>query len=833
MSTTYLQRLLIVTFAYWAAGLLGSYLSLPGDAVSPFWPAAGVALAALLLWGPGMWLGVLAGGLLIQFQVAHLAALQQGWEPVLLAFCAVAQGLVGAWLLGFQRQWQLLSGSEIFRLMARGALLSAAVGASLELLVTLLSAAPSSHGTLPALVINWTGNALGIALVAPICLLWANGTALGRLLWTSIPMVLVSAALIWGVQQLVDSRVKQVSIELNRQADVLSEALKARCDHYLQSLTGLMQIFRGSEYVSREEFRVVADELLAELPAINAIGWLPRVEVSQKAAFEASASQELGKAYRIQPPADDSHWLQEASSSVIYPVLYIEPRQGNATVLGFLPGTSEGAAMAMTQAIRSGKVAMGEVGEQNIGLVFRAAMGQDGKVMGLVFAKLDVGLLLAATEEAIRNAPLRLSVQDDSTRQFILGQAEVGGGLHAHRSVQVGGRLWRLDFQYQQPYVLDVVQAGLGLMLIGGLLLVVVIGSTVLLVTGQTSLVGQEVAKRTRELQAVNQQLRENEHFLNSLVDNLPLSLQVKEAKGLRFKRVNKACETLFGQSRQALEGQDDASLWPPEVVASLNRDDRQALAGEERTMVSEERLPTVKGERWFRTLRVPVLEPDNASSHLLILREDITEALNNEARVQELNVALAERNSELSAANHQLEQLSRIDALTQVANRRVFDEELANEWQRCARHQLPLGVMMLDVDHFKRFNDAVGHLKGDVCLQRIAQLLSAAIQRSSDLVARFGGEEFAVILPGSDLAEAQSLAEKVLDTVRQAALAHPDSPLGPHVSVSIGIACGYPVQHDGTERLQLLALADKALYRAKATGRDRCLAMAWPESHS
>ncbi|MBA5638309.1 diguanylate cyclase [Duganella sp. LX20W] len=164
------------------------------------------------------------------------------------------------------------------------------------------------------------------------------------------------------------------------------------------------------------------------------------------------------------------------------------------------------------------------------------------------------------------------------------------------------------------------------------------------------------------------------------------------------------------------------------------------------------------------------------------------------------------------------LEQLATRDGLTSLANRRCFDDTLAAEWQRALRQQQPLSLLMVDVDNFKQYNDAYGHLGGDECLQRIANAVASEM-RANDLVARYGGEEFAVILPNQALKGAAIVAERIRCRVEQLHL--PNLGSDAHVvTVSIGAATALPSVD--TDPSQLVATADSALYRAKHMGRNR-----------
>ena len=178
------------------------------------------------------------------------------------------------------------------------------------------------------------------------------------------------------------------------------------------------------------------------------------------------------------------------------------------------------------------------------------------------------------------------------------------------------------------------------------------------------------------------------------------------------------------------------------------------------------------------------------------------------------------EQTAELRAANRRLEELSRVDPLTGLANRRHFDETKDVEFRRAQRMGQPLSVLMCDVDFFKRYNDAYGHAQGDRCLQQVAEALRDNFARAGEIVARMGGEEFAVLLPGMNIHFARVAAERLRQRMALLALPHRDSPVAPVLTLSIGLAEYDPATMDQFD--QLLHQADQALYRAKSQGRDR-----------
>ena len=183
----------------------------------------------------------------------------------------------------------------------------------------------------------------------------------------------------------------------------------------------------------------------------------------------------------------------------------------------------------------------------------------------------------------------------------------------------------------------------------------------------------------------------------------------------------------------------------------------------------------------------------------------------------------LTQLKTELERKNKELEALSCRDALTGILNRRGFDDYLAKEWYRSIREHKELGLLLIDVDYFKPFNDNYGHQEGDVCLKLVAAALEAGLKRASDVVARYGGEEFSVVLPNTNIEGALLIAESVRESVEVLALTHEYSQAADYVTVSIGAMCIQPVAGDTLE--SLIAKADKGLYEAKNSGRNRCCA--------
>lgn len=211
--------------------------------------------------------------------------------------------------------------------------------------------------------------------------------------------------------------------------------------------------------------------------------------------------------------------------------------------------------------------------------------------------------------------------------------------------------------------------------------------------------------------------------------------------------------------------------------------------------------------------LLVPIVS-DEGERQCLIQIFDVTASVKRERVLREKTTRARRAEADLVAAYAKLERVASSDGLTGVWNRRHFDETYSREWLRLSREGAPLSLVMLDIDHFKRFNDDHGHQVGDRCLRYVAKALAGALKRPADMLARYGGEEFVALLPNTPLAGALHVAEQLRRSVGES----PPADL-PAVTVSLGVAC---TSSTVSSLDALLGEADDALYEAKHAGRDR-----------
>ena len=222
---------------------------------------------------------------------------------------------------------------------------------------------------------------------------------------------------------------------------------------------------------------------------------------------------------------------------------------------------------------------------------------------------------------------------------------------------------------------------------------------------------------------------------------------------------------------------------------------------------------------RFTQTLWFPVLIAVFASALIAVLFS--LRLWRMRLHEQHLAALVSERTQALEAANHKLGEMARIDELTGMANRRHLEETLKREWARAQRRGESLALLLIDIDHFKEYNDLHGHLPGDCCLRRIAEALGRCLHRTGDFLARYGGEEFVAVLPDTDARGALEIAETMRRRVADLAIPHGASDVAATVTVSAGVATTVPRPGEGTHR-ELLETADRALYLAKEDGRNR-----------
>ncbi|MBK6294085.1 MAG: diguanylate cyclase [Rhodoferax sp.] len=316
-----------------------------------------------------------------------------------------------------------------------------------------------------------------------------------------------------------------------------------------------------------------------------------------------------------------------------------------------------------------------------------------------------------------------------------------------------------------------------------------------------------KVTKHQHAMQRAEQEAARARQLLTTCLDVLDVGIEIYDERDRLLMFNQRSSHMLTGFQRHDDIGKSFETL----VRANVARGLISAAIGHEEEWVQQRLrqrgkhtaplLQQISSGQWIHTY-----EKYTTDGHLVCTHVDVTEQVL--------------REQDLEASNHRLARQSITDELTGLGNRRCFDQTLETEWQRGARMGTPVSLLMVDIDHFKRYNDRFGHPAGDEALRRIAKALGACVRRAGELVARYGGEEFVLLLPGANEAHALVTAQQCMHSLQQEAIDRGESAPAEFLTCSIGVAT---VQPDAErEASALINAADVAMYRAKTNGRAR-----------
>jgi diguanylate cyclase (GGDEF)-like protein/PAS domain S-box-containing protein len=309
------------------------------------------------------------------------------------------------------------------------------------------------------------------------------------------------------------------------------------------------------------------------------------------------------------------------------------------------------------------------------------------------------------------------------------------------------------------------------------------------------------------DLKRVEFALKDNQATQQAILEAIPDLLMRVNGDGYILNLISGGEITLYGPIA-ADQRQSIYQSFPKPLADQRMQYIQKALATGTRQRY--EHALELNGKLHYEESRVVPLN----DTEVLIIVRDITER-------KQAEVTQTELNQKLQLVNAELNRLATVDGLTQIANRRSFDQALDLEWQRARRQQKLLSLILCDIDYFKPYNDNYGHLAGDDCLRHVAQVLGTAVRRSGDLAARYGGEEFVLLLPDTSLEGALQVIEYIQTTLADRSLPHAYSEVSPVLTLSFGLVCHCPSVKEHSPR-ELVHRADLALYEAKAQGRDR-----------
>lgn len=313
---------------------------------------------------------------------------------------------------------------------------------------------------------------------------------------------------------------------------------------------------------------------------------------------------------------------------------------------------------------------------------------------------------------------------------------------------------------------------------------------------------------------------------LQTLLDTIPDTILYHTIDGIYLKS-NKAFDLFYGVDKTELEGRRVYKYYPENVILEIkkqyeNHDINTRLYRSEGEI--QDKQGKIHSVIWTRAY---VVDKAGEVNGIISVATDITdrklieeELWVSQEKLMLVNNALKSSNLELELANQKLEEMSMLDPLTQVPNRRHFEKMLIKEWARAARHHLNMAIMIIDIDYFKEYNDNYGHLLGDDCIMQVAQTIQASLKRGGDILARYGGDEFIVVLPETDREGASIVAQNIMANIKQLKIMHLYSKVSNEITITMGLAI--TIAEEGQSMLALIKQADEALYEAKNNGRNQ-----------
>jgi diguanylate cyclase (GGDEF)-like protein/PAS domain S-box-containing protein len=799
----------LVAVAYYATGRLGLLLAIPPGYATAVWPASGIALASVLLLGPragiGIWLGSFAINVWTQLDLSDVQATALSLTvPAVIASGAAVQALAGAALIQrYGGNHNILEQElETIRLLTLGGPVACLIAASIGVGGLWATGAVATDTVLFNWWTWWVGDSIGVLIFTPVILIWSVRPIerwYRQQLATTVPLFVLFALVV--VVFFVASAREQDRLEADFEAvgNQATEHLRTELDGFEVALAAVAGLFLGEDEVSAKQFDDFADLMLERLPEIFAISWNVSVPAANRAEFEARMRARGHENFRIVEPDGNGQLVPAGVREQHVVVAFIryadEVPGAHGLDIAFDPVRTD----ALRVALQTGRSAATEpialIGDREAaeGLLLTLPVRDGGgELRGFATLVIRHRNLFEHVGLSLATRGIEIDVFDRTApaeRQRIFGadSARNDTDLRHSTHIDIGQRRWELAFVLPSAYLLAHRPWQTWIVLAGGLLLAALLGILILVLMGRNAKVEARVTRRTLELKASEERFR-------GLVESAPDATVIVDSD-LRIGLVNSQAEKMFGCSRAELIGQSMQRLIPnwPEIAsrflgAALGAPDMNDGAIGAHGLHARRR----DGSSFPVEITGGPLSIDGQTTLIIAIR-DISARVQAEARIQHL-------------AHH--------DTLTGLPNRALLQDRMTMAMAAAERSGRSMAVLMLDLDHFKRINDSLGHEVGDQLLVVIAERLRNCV-RKSDTVARMGGDEFVILLTEVDDRDG---IEKIADTiVRQVSL---PMTLGKHelvVSPSIGL-CMFP--EDGRDGLSLLKSADTAMYQAKSHGR-------------
>ena len=790
---------LSIIAAYLAMRVVNNWLALPAGYALPLFPPAGVGLAMATAGGMRVLPAVAIGAALYAFPLHHSNPALSQSAALLATFAGALGSLLQAWL-----------GAAQFRRRMRPAIDSGHDVMVYFLLtpVICLTSATISVPTLFALnafdevaqlrfwFAWWAGDTLGVLLAAPLCWIICGSP---RRLWrrrawlVTVPLLLASAAVV-TIYRLAQGWEHEQHLQPYRlKAQQTADVLQAEFNEHVRFVGTFAGTLADTEHIlARDKFLRIAAGYADGRPEIQGISWAVPVQQGERAGFEAWVRKTVDRGFTGIADMDEARRLVPANERERYlPVLYVWPAtSGWIRGIDFL--AAPGRAAVATRALASRTPVASEpyplLSADRLGISLLRSVGDaSGPPAGVLIFVLNAERMLRQAIARSGFDGLRGAIVDVTDGAALPVAGSLGQPQRDDYRVHLSfaGRTYQLSFRPTAAYIEAETGAASWSVLSAGLLLTGMLGALMLLISGERAVIEEQVADRTARL-------RDREARLAAILDNAADSIVTVDAAGFLVS-ANAATARLFGYAAQHLDGLYFGAL-VPDGAAGVEGDAAAELA----------RLATAAPEDC-------VLEGRNAQGEAVPLSISVTPVLMGR---EAFFVCILRDLTEQQRAQERIYRLAHHDALTGLENRFALNARLEQQLALARRHNEPAAVLFIDLDHFKKINDSLGHAAGDKLLVGAAERMKDLL-REVDTLARLGGDEFIIVLAGPLTPD--SVTTVAVRLVESLAQPYQLGGATAHSGCSVGVAL-FP--DDGHDAETLIRHADMAMYAAKREGR-------------
>jgi diguanylate cyclase (GGDEF)-like protein/PAS domain S-box-containing protein len=797
------QAVFLLALCYVISGKLALMLALPPGYATAIFPPAGIAVAAIMAGGVSLLPGVFLGAFALNVFQGLVVGIGQPLVVVEAAMVIAAASTLQAWIGAGLLRRAINPGLDAARDVVRFLLLAP--------VICLISACISIPGiyflklmTSESLLANWAtwwiGDTIGVMLTAP--LVWVCIGSPRSLWWKRrwlllVPLSLGSVVFLGLYSKANNWEQEQQGQALRSKAQQIGDALQYQFEEHERLLQTLAIVLNQKSEITSAEFNKIARSYLDQRPDLKLMSWAPRVTAGERTEFENQAQSTIAKDFAIKEFDANKKPHAAAARAEYYPVVYVEPLAGNEIIIGYDKLSDSEGSPSVFEAIQSGKptarkiVTLFQQAGTTKGILLSQVIkldhvGKQDPSIGILTMVLQVQPYLKRVIEGANFPYLLVRMEDITTNnapQIIVDQIQRKYQVGDYqKTLKFGGRQYQLTLVPTEAYVATHKGWQSWTALVSGFLLTGLLSAFLLLMSGQRAQIENVVADRTRKL-------HDREARLNAILNNAADAILTIDRRG-KLISVNGIAGELFGYADQTMQGilfDDLIKIEGSETGASLLK--RLSTQTQSNTELIG---CTLDGHRFPLTISVSLVEESDESFFVCVLR-DLTEQYRSREQIYEL-------------AHH--------DPLTGLANRFTLNQRLDHLLALSRRGQAAVAIMFIDLDHFKKINDSMGHQIGDQLLMEAADRLKKLLS-SDDIVARPGGDEFVVVLARHDSIEAvKILAERIIATLTETY--HFDEHKL-HSGASIGISM-FP--SDGADADTLLRNADAAMYVAKGRGR-------------